>query len=97
MPQTAMTIRMDNDLKARFTALCEEFGMSTNTAINIFARAVVRNRMIPFVIEASPREEVVSKGKMAFEELRRISAENGLSGMTLDEVNEEIRLAREKK
>ena len=97
MAQTAMTIRMDNDLKVQFDALCDEFGMSTNTAFNIFARAVVRKRRIPFVIEAPAKEDVMDKGKAAFDELRRIAAENGLSGMSLEEINEEIRLAREGK
>lgn len=95
MAQTAMTIRMDQDLKVQFDALCNEFGMSTNTAINIFARAVVRKRRIPFVIEAPAKEDVVSKGKAAFDELRRIAAENSLTGMSLEEINEEIRLTRE--
>jgi DNA-damage-inducible protein J len=95
MAQTAMTIRMDNDLKVQFDALCDQFGMSTNTAINIFARAVVRSRSIPFVIEAPAKEDVLRKGQAAFDELRRIAAQNGLSGMSLDEINEEIRLARE--
>ena len=90
-----MTIRMDQDLKVQFDALCNEFGMSTNTAINIFALAVVRKRRIPFVIEAPAKEDVVSKGKAAFDELRRIAAENGLTGMSLEEINEEIRLTRE--
>ncbi len=97
MAQTAMTIRMDSDLKAQFDALCNEFGMSTNTAFNIFARTVVRKRRIPFPIEAPAKDDVVNKGKAAFDEMRRIAAENGLSGMTLDEINEEIRLAREGK
>ena len=92
-----MTIRMDQDLKVQFDALCNEFGMSTNTAINIFARAVVRKRRIPFVIEAPAKEDVVSKGRAAFDELRRIAAENGLTGMSLEEINEEIRLTREGK
>lgn len=97
MAQTAMTIRMDSDLKAQFDALCNEFGMSTNTAFNIFARTVVRKRRIPFPIEAPAKDDVVNKGKAAFDEMRRIAAENGLSGMTLDEINEEVRLAREGK
>lgn len=97
MSQSAMTIRMDNDIKIQFAAICDELGMSTNTAVNIFARSVVRSRGIPFMIEAPSKEETVSKGKMAFDELRRIAAENGLSRLTLDEVNEEIRLAREAK
>lgn len=90
-----MTIRMDQDLKIQFDALCNEFGMSTNTAINIFARTVVRKRRIPFVIEAPAKEDVVGKGKAAFDELRRIAAENGISGMSLEEINKEIALARE--
>ena len=97
MAQTAMTIRMDNDLKVQFDALCDEFGMSTNTAFNIFARAVVRKRRIPFVIEAPATDDVVNKGKAAFDELRRIAAENGLAGMSLEEINEEIRQVREGK
>ena len=97
MSQTALTIRMDSDLKVQFDSLCDEFGMSTNTAFNIFARMVVRKRRIPFLIEAPEKEEVVKKGQAAFDELRRIAAENGLSGMSLEEINEEIRLAREGK
>ena len=97
MGQTAMTIRMDSELKAQFDALCVEFGMSTNTAFNIFARTVVRNRRIPFIIEAPSKDEVIARGRAAIDELRRIAAENGLSGMTLEEINEEIRLAREGK
>lgn len=97
MPQTAMTIRMDKDLKVQFDALCDEFGMSANTAFNIFARTVVRNRRIPFVIEASTGEDAITKGRAAFEKLRKIAAENGLTGMPLDEINEEIRLTREGK
>lgn len=93
MAQTAMTIRMDNELKVQFDALCNEFGMSTNTAFNIFARAVVRGRRIPFIIEASEKEDVA--GKAAFDQLRRYAAENGLAGMSLDEINKEITLARE--
>ena len=97
MAQTAMTIRMDNDLKVQFDALCDEFGMSTNTAFNIFARTVVRQRRIPFTIEAPKKEEVVARGQTAINELRKIASENGLTGMSLEEINEEIRLAREGK
>ena len=34
MAQAAMTVRMDNQQKAQFDKLCEQFGMSANTAIN---------------------------------------------------------------
>lgn len=95
MAQTAMTIRMDNDLKIKFNNLCEELGMSTNTAINIFARQVVRKRCIPFPIEASSVEETAVKARMAIERMRQSAVQAGLEDMTLEEINNEIRMARE--
>ena len=71
--------------------------MSANTAFTIFARAVVRGRKIPFVIEASKKEEAINRGREAFERLRKSAADKGLAGMSLEEINEEIRLAREGK
>jgi addiction module RelB/DinJ family antitoxin len=44
---------MDENLKCQFEELCAEFGMSAATAFNVFARAVVRERGIPFPIRAS--------------------------------------------
>ena len=85
---------MDADLKAEFDKLCDEFGMSANTAFNIYVKAVVRQRRIPFQIEADPIDEVMERGRKAFYEMRRHAAENGTAGMSLEEINEEIRLAR---
>ena len=48
MAQVSMTVRMDSQLKQTFDALCREFGMSVNTAINIFANAVVKTRSFHF-------------------------------------------------
>ena len=52
---------------------------------------------IPFQIEADPVDEVMERGRKAFYEMRRTAAENGIAGMSLDEINEEIRLARDEK
>lgn len=49
---------------------------------------------IPFTIEADPIDDVMERGRKAFYEMRKIAAENGTAGMSLDEINEEIRLAR---
>ena len=62
MRQTATTIRLDADLKAEFDKLCDEFGMSVNTAFNIYVKTVVRQRRIPFQIEADPIDEVMERG-----------------------------------
>lgn len=95
MSQSAFTIRLDSELKTQFDSLCEEFGMSTNTAFNIYVRQVVRNRRIPFTIEAPAKDDVMAKGRAAFYAMRQAAAEAGVQDMSLDEINEEIRLARE--
>ena len=41
---------MDDQLKSSFDKLCSQFGMSTNAAMNVFARAVVQRGKIPFEV-----------------------------------------------
>lgn len=95
MAQSAMTIRMDNELKIQFNNLCDELGMSTNTAFNIFARQAVRKRCIPFAIEASTKDDIRKQAMEAVERMRKSAIEAGIADMSLEEINEEIRLARE--
>lgn len=42
------TYRVDDELKKQAGELCEQMGMSLNTAINIFLRQMVRERRLPF-------------------------------------------------
>lgn len=91
MAQTAMTVRLDSQLKAQFDQLCEEFGMSANTAFNVFVKAVIRSRSIPFSINVQDKDS--RRAIDAFDALRQEAAEN-VGEMTLDEINEEIRAAR---
>ena len=94
MAQAAFSVRMDETLKNQFDALCQDFGMNMTTAINVFARAVVRQRRIPFEI-SSPDSKVTRNGAVqAFQTLRAQAKKNGLSNMTLDEINDEIGKAR---
>ena len=94
MAQATFSVRMDEGLKKQFDGLCQDFGMSASTAINIFARAVVRERRIPFEI-SSPETQISREGALAaFHALRAQAAENGAGKMSLDEINNEIDLAR---
>lgn len=96
MAQIAFTVRTDEEIKKKVDSLCEDFGMSMNTLLYVFLRTVARKKKIPFEIE-SDRDETLENGRNAFLAMRKIAAENGLSGMTLDEINEEISHAREGK
>lgn len=80
-----------------FDSLCEEFGMSAHTSFNIYVRQVVRSRRIPFDIEAPAKDDIMDKGRTAFYKMRQTAADAGIQEMSLDEINEEIRLARESK
>jgi len=55
MAQATFSVRMDFDLKKEFDRLCAEFGMTATTAINVFAKAVVREKKIPFEIVSNER------------------------------------------
>ena len=95
MSQATFSVRMDEGLKRQFDGLCQEFGMTASTAINVFARAVVRERRIPFEIAVPEKEITRDSALRAFMALREEARANGVSDMTLDEINEEIQLARE--
>ena len=95
MAQATFSVRMDESLKKQFDNLCQEFGMNTSTAINIFARAVVRQRRIPFEI-ASPEIDITRESAMqTLAALRMQAYYNGIADMSLEEINREIALARE--
>ncbi len=96
MAQVSMTVRMDSRLKQMFDALCSEFGMSANTAMNIFAKAVVKTRSIPFVIKADDNETYM-KGIEAFKSLRAQAEASKMPELSLDEINEEIKRVRKDK
>lgn len=96
MAQTTITIRVDQALKNKFDVLCEDFGLSITSAFNIFMKAVVREKKIPFEIQSDKesREEIGKKGLHALKEMQRIVAESEGSEMTLEEINDFIRQIR---
>ncbi len=94
MAQVAITVRLDSDVKSQFDSLCQDFGMSANTAFNVFVNAVIRNRCIPFTIESSRMSDSQQKALKAVAAMRAKAEETGISELSLDEINEEIRLAR---
>lgn len=96
MKQATFSVRMDEELKRQFDELCREFGMNATTAFNVFARAVVRERKIPFDVSAQSADDAIrASGRAAFAALRMQAAQNGLSDMSLEEINQEIQKTRQ--
>ena len=53
MAQTTLSVRMDENMKKQFDAFCSEVGLNASVAINIFVKAVLREKKIPFEISLS--------------------------------------------
>ena len=49
-----VSIRMEDNLKKQTEAILEQLGMNMSTAINMFARAIVREQGIPFSLKIDP-------------------------------------------
>ena len=95
MAQVSMTVRMDSGLKASFDSLCSQFGMSANTAMVVFAKAVVQRGRIPFEIRGDKVVEE-SESLKAFRAIRSMAEAGAFPDLTLEQINEEISEARKK-
>ena len=82
-------------MKSQFDELCEQFGMSANTDFNIFVKAVIRSRSIPFTIRGNRIE--APNALDLFMQQRKVAESNLEPELTLDEINAEIRAAREER
>ena len=49
-----VNFRMDAELKRNMEEICEEIGISLSTAFTIYAKAMIRERRIPFELRADP-------------------------------------------
>lgn len=94
MAQATFSVRMDENLKKQFDVLCADFGMNATTAFNIFAKAVVREKRIPFDIVSNRSDVTLEDGMQAFLALRQQAKINDVQDLTLAEINEEINKAR---
>ena len=94
MGHVSKTVRMDSKLKATFDALCAQFGMSANTAMTVFAKAVVQRGKIPFEIRGDVPTDASAAGYTAFSAMRKMAEAGRFPQLSDEEINEEICQAR---
>ena len=82
--------------KKKFDDLCKDFGISANTAFNMFARAVIKQERIPFEVN-SEKQARIQRAWEAAERMRASALANGIADMSMEEIDEEIRQYREEK
>ena len=89
-----LQVRVDDELKNQASAIFEQMGLDLSTAVRMFLKRAVAVEGFPF--EMMLNESGLRLHKL-MTELQKHSEEIGNSEMTLDEINEEIRLAREER
>ena len=52
--KTNINFRLDKNLKEELDILCDEIGITVTTAFTIFAKKFVRERRLPFTVDADP-------------------------------------------
>ena len=87
-----LQIRVDEELKKQASAIYNELGIDISTAVRMFLKRTVQIGGIPFDMKV---DKTTMKAILAVEHMREVSKNSGNSEMTLDEINEEIRLSRE--
>lgn len=65
MALATLTARVDQKDKADFDTFCSNVGLNTSTAINLFVKAVLREKRIPFEISQTP-DPFFSESNMAY-------------------------------
>lgn len=65
-----------------FCYFCEKVGIMSQSALNIST------------IEVPAKDDAIAKGREAFYKMRQAAAEAGIQDMPLDEINEEICVAK---
>ncbi len=89
------TYNIDTSTKKSFNLLCSRLGVTADKVISLFIRQSVQAQEIPIREEELEREIMLEDARKAIEEMRLQSEAAGNSEMSLDEINEEIRQARE--
>ncbi|MCL2323025.1 MAG: type II toxin-antitoxin system RelB/DinJ family antitoxin [Oscillospiraceae bacterium] len=91
-----VTVRIDEESKKQFDTFCENVGINITTAFNMFIKATLRERKLPFIvtdIEKQDLKKVIEsreKLKEVFKAAQEQSIINGTDNITMDEIDEII-------
>ena len=93
MEMAIVQAQVDIEVKNEASQLFDDLGLDMSTAINIFLKKCLQEGGIPFEIKINKTFHN-NKCLKALVAIQRQAKENGLSDMTLDEINAEIAAAR---
>ena len=91
MATSLLQVRIEDSLKDQAAAVFENLGIDTSTAVRIFLKRAVMENGIPFKMTLPRSPYVAERGYRAMVEMSENAKENGVSDMTLDEINAAIK------
>ncbi len=94
MSTSLLQVRVEDSLKDEAAQVFERLGIDTSTAIRMFLKRAVMENGIPFRMTIPKIPYSADRGYRAMVEISEASEKNGVSDMTLDEINAEIEASR---
>ncbi len=92
MANTLIQFREEETKRIKASRICEQLGIDLITYLRICIDRLNLENGIPFSMKIEQKSD--NPGISALKRASRIAAENGISDMTLDEINAEIAEAR---
>lgn len=93
MANTLVQFRAEETARIKAISICERLGIDLQTYLRMCMSRLIQENGIPFSMKLNKESE--NRGMNALKAASRIAAENGISEMSLDEINAEISAARE--
>ena len=94
MATSLLQVRVEDSLKDQAAAVFENLGIDTSTAVRMFLKRAVMENGIPFRMTLPKTPYNAERGYRAMVEISEGAEKDGLSDMTLDEINAEIEASR---
>ena len=94
MSTSLLQVRVEDSLKDEAARVFENLGIDTSTAVRMFLKRAVMDNGIPFRMTLPKAPYNAERGYRAMQEISESAERNGLSAMSLDEINAEIESSR---
>lgn len=92
MANTLVQFRTDEHSRIKAISICEKLGIDLQTYMRMCISRLIQENCIPFSMNLNDLSE--NKAIAAMKKASEIAIQNGISDMTLDEINAEIAEAR---
>lgn len=92
MANTLVQFRTDEDSRIKAINICEKLGIDLQTYMRMCISRLIQENGIPFSMNLNNFSE--NKAVAAMKNASKLAIQNGISDLTLDEINAEIAKAR---